>query len=108
MFGEIQVNIGGQARTMRFGLNADFEHCKLLKMTLNQLYEYRQNGLNVENIRDRVYCALLVSDLKAGTPVTYNKYDVGDWLDELPEDDVMKIIEAMSGANVQGTVKKKG
>jgi len=106
-FGEISIEIGGKVRTMKFNLNADFEHCKMLKMTLNQLLEYRADQLNVTNIRERIYCALKVVDLQSGNPIDYDQYTVGEWLSDLKEADIMAIFEAMGTANVQEQVKKK-
>jgi len=99
-FGEVTAKIGGKVRGMRFNLNCRYEFCKMHGLTEDQVQEYFMNRLNVDAIRDMVYCALRAADLAFGNPIDYNQYVVGEWISEMPQEEFERIVIGGQDANV--------
>lgn len=107
MFGTITANIGGHNRVLKFNLNANYEFCKLHKLTPDEVYGFVTDPLNVTAIRDMIYCAAISADLEAGRVPEYNQYTVGEWISEMPQAELERIILGSADANATGKGKKK-
>lgn len=108
MFGTITANIGGHNRVLKFNLNANYEFCKMHSLTQDQVMDFFTDSMNVTAIRDMIYCALKVADLSAGRAIDYNEFTVGEWISEMPQAELERIILGTSDANpVSKEVKKK-
>ena len=109
MFGEVTANIGGRTRVLRFNLNARYEFCRMHKLTEAESFEYFNNKLNVEALRDMTFCALKVADLAMGNTIDYNQYTVGEWITEMEQEAYENMMLGVSEANAkQPEGKKKG
>lgn len=108
MFGTVTATIGGHNRVLKFNLNANYEFCKMHRLTQDEVMDFFTDPLNVTAIRDMIYCALKVADLAAGKQIDYNEMTVGEWISEMPQSDFEQIILGSSDANKHSeTVKKK-
>jgi len=108
MFGEITANLGGHNRVLKFNLNANYEFCKMHRLTQDEVMPFFTDHLNVTAIRDMIYCAVKVADMAAGRPVDYNEMTVGEWIGEMPQAELERIIMGTSDANAQpGKESKK-
>jgi len=97
--------MGGKSRTLKFNLNANYEFCKMHGLTQQQVMEFFTNSLNVTAIRDMIYCALKSADMSAGRPVDYNEYTVGEWITEMAQDELERIVLGTQDANATNKEK---
>lgn len=109
MFGEITAKIGGKDRVLKFNLNANYEFCKMHNLTQDEVLPFFNDGHNVTAIRDMIYCALKVADLEMRNPVDYNEYTVGEWIQEMQQPELERIIMGNADASpvIDVKVKKK-
>jgi hypothetical protein len=101
--GEGVVKIGGKDRVVKFGTNATALFCQIHKIGLGKFSEmFTPENLSPGVIRDLVYCALISGARRAGEPADFSLEDVGDWIDDLTEDEVMRIFEIFFAGSAQG------
>jgi hypothetical protein len=103
-FGQITAKLGGKERILKFNVNATYEFCKLHSCTHEESIEILNDPVRgVSAYRDMIYCALRSADLQAGNVIDYNQYDVGDWISELTQDELERIVTGYQ----DGTIKDK-
>lgn len=107
MFGTITETFGGKSRVLKFNLNCNYEFCKLHGLKQDDVLPFLANGLNVTAVRDMIYCAVKVADLEAGRTVDYNQYTVGEWIQEMEQAQLERIILGTADANPPDNGKKK-
>lgn len=101
--GEGTVDIGGKVRALKFGTNATALFCQMHKVGLGGFAEmFTPEKLSPAVWRDLTYCALVSGARKAGEPVDFTHETVGDWLDDLTEDQLMGIFEVFFASSAQG------
>ena len=98
--------MGGKSRTLKFNLNANYEFCKMHGLTQEGVMMFFTDANNVTAIRDMLFCALKVADLAAGKTVDYNEYTVGEWITEMPQEELERIIMGTNDANATTSGKK--
>ena len=98
--GYIEKLYGKQKIALKFGNNAFELLCKM--------YDSKK-VLDVGNIlqevggeRDLIYCAGRAASLSAGKEFKFNKYQIGDWLDDMSQKDYEDIVEALTEAKIMG------
>lgn len=106
MFGTITANIGGRVRTLKFNLNANYEFCKMHNLTQDEVMTYFTDAHNVDAIRDMIYCALKAADLADGRAVDYNPYKVGEWIQEMDQKELERVITGAEDSNPEPDKKK--
>lgn len=94
------INIGGQKRPIKFGVNftalfMEQRGCDIEGLN-KALLSLVQKTNNPADIRDIFYNALRAGALSKGLEVDFNEYSVGDWLDELKPEDVKTMHEALA------------
>lgn len=105
----IFISIGGQQRPFKFGFNAIDIFCRERKIGINdfseRLAEISKGSATIGELRDIIYAGLAGGALSHNQQVDFTAYMVGDWLDELPQGELAKMMEAIAGA-VSGNKKK--
>lgn len=105
----VNIEIGGTQRPFKFGFNAIDIFCRERKIGINdfssRLAEISNGSATIGELRDIIYAGLAGGALSNNLPVDFTAYMVGDWLDELPQGELSKMMEAIAGA-VSGGKKK--
>ena len=112
MYGTTTSLIGGKQRTLKFNINADIEFERLHGLSGKTAEEREKIGASIgfiEYVRDAIYCALRSADLERGNTIDYNQYTVGEWITELEQAELERIVACKNDAKPQQeqTDKKK-
>ena len=105
MFGQVEIKFKGEKKTLKFNINARYLFCQMHNLTEDQVTEFFANPSNVTAIRDMIFCAALSYDSQAERSITYNVYDIGEWMEEAGAEEVLRVINAATQANAQATGK---
>ncbi len=107
-FGQIKTKLGGKERILKYNVNATYEFCKLYNCTHEESIAILSDPVRgVAAYRDMIYCALLSADLQAGNVIDYNQYDVGEWITELTQSELERIVTGYQDGTIQETDKKQ-
>ena len=93
-----KITIGGEEFPIKFGLNQTIVYCELRNISVN---DYQKQISNIQNgtggeLRDLIWSALKDGARYAKTKFDYTPYDVGDWIEELTEEELVEIINSMT------------
>jgi hypothetical protein len=101
--GESEVEIGGRLRVLKFGTNATALFCQLHGIGLGGFATvFSAENITPATYRDLIYCALVSGARKSGSPVDFDKEDVGDWIDELTEEQLTAIFDVFGASSAKG------
>ena len=90
--GEVEVSIGGKPRLVKFGLN------QMAIYTEKHNVELADVSFNVSQIRDLVWSALVAGARKRGESVDFDEWQVGDWIEEMEQDEFDNIMKAFQNS----------
>ena len=105
--GETNIEIGGKLRKAKFGTNQSAEYCRVRGISMSKMQE-ELTSLNEDNgscIRDLIYSALFAGAKKAKEEIDFDNYDVGDWADEMKENDLIVLLKALTDSQKSGSVE---
>jgi hypothetical protein len=100
--GYCQLNIGGKNRTMHFSMNfwAAFEQAS--GFSISEIDKVFGGGLSLSSMRALVYSGLLAYDQENGNQVDYTIYSVGDWMEDVNQDQLTLIVETLMQSRILG------
>jgi len=106
----ITVTIGNKPRPFKFGFNAIDIFCREHNIGINEFGErFAQIGkgnATIGELRDIIYAGLAGGALSIGDKIDFTNFQVGDWMDELPQGELTKMMESIArSVNIPG--KKK-
>lgn len=102
--GQTEVEIGGKKRLVKFGINA----LALISEETGKDLDQLDSGIG--SIRDLVWGGLASGCLKKGEKVDFTPYDVGDWIEEMPQaefDKITRVINESIPSSEDSTESKK-
>lgn len=106
----ITVNIGNEERPFKFGFNAIDIFCREHKIGIAEFSErfvqIGKGNASVGELRDIIYAGLAGGALSSNAAISFTRYQVGDWMDDLPQGEMAKIMEAIT-QSVSVSGKKK-
>ena len=114
--GITEIKIGGKLRPIKFGTNSTALLCEIRGITLNDmglmLSEDRINNNEITGgeIRDMIYAGLVSAARSKKIEIDFDNYTVGDWIDEIDPNELVKAFEVLGQSQPQGsnkTPKKK-
>ena len=107
--GQVEIEIGGRKRLLKFGTNmtAIFSELRGLELKDTLLKIGDRDHWTISDLRDVIYSALAAGCHTSKTEKDFDTFDVGDWLDELNQDQYKKIWQA-EGDNMPLPEKKTG
>ncbi len=94
--GEIEVSIGGKPRLVKFGTNQLAIFTQMHKVDLSEA------DFGMHHLRDLIYSALVAGAKKKKETVDFDEWEVGEWIDELPDEDLQKIIDSFTNSLPKG------
>ena len=97
--GYTEKQINGVSVGFKFGTNAFQLLTEMYNKEFHQIDEIMNNA---GGVRDLIFCAYQANALSNNLNVDLNKYQIGDWLDDLPQDDYNDILKALNSAKVLG------
>lgn len=104
------VQIGNKLRPFKFGFNAIDIFCRERNITIGdfgkRIAEISKGSATIGELRDIIYAGLAGGALSSGQTIDFTAYQVGDWLDELPQGELAKMMETIS-QSVSANGKKK-
>ena len=101
--GYYSLKIGGKLRTLHFSMNFWANFTDLLGISLDGLGKVFENGISITAIRALIYSGLLAYDQEEGNEIDYNEYKVGFWLEDVNQDELVEIVNAMTESKILGT-----
>lgn len=106
-----KINIGGKQRPFKMGMNASYLICEELKIPIEKLGEAIGSENMVKNIIVIIWAGLYAGCKYDKIDVDFDRWDVGNWIDDLEQEKFAEIITSITGVNMasfpSGT-KKKG
>ena len=105
---ELTLKIGGKERLLKFGTNQTAIFCDKHNLSLTGY----SDSLNTDNakpghLRDLIWSSLVAGAKYNKEEVDFDEYNVGDWIDDLPQNNLQKIFDTMGG-NEEGKKKPGG
>lgn len=105
----VYINVGGERRPIKFGTNATALFCKEHKISLKEIGGFLSEGeMTIEKYRDLLWASLTAGAQSAGKDFPFTKYQVGDWIDDMADEDNSTFLNEMNGlVNSQSNGSKK-
>ena len=104
MRGTIEINIGGKLRPIKFGTNQSARYCQVRGVTLAEMQKELEHieTSDGSSIRDLIYSALWAGCKTDKLEVDFDEYDMGDWIDEMGQEELNKIFQVLIDSNDSG------
>tara|TARA_Y100000004_G_scaffold74059_1_gene83193 strand:- start:368 stop:739 length:372 start_codon:yes stop_codon:yes gene_type:complete len=107
--GYVEVEIGGRKRTLHFSMNFWCHFTESLKINLNDLDKlFSDTSFNISTVRGIIYSGLVAYDLEEKNEIDYDKYDVGNWLESFDQEQLAKVMSALTQSKVLGNSLNMG
>jgi hypothetical protein len=92
---EVEVLIGGKVRLFKFGVNQLAIYSQRHNLNLSEV------EMGMSQIRDLFWSALVAGAKKKKEEIDFDEWDVGEWIDDMEQEDFDKVVEAMNNATPQ-------
>lgn len=99
--GLVQVEIGGKLRTFKFGMNALIAFSDLYTGAPTDFAEQLDKNIFL-TLRNMAYCGLVARAEENELPEDFSSEMVGDWVDEMAQQDWALVQSAILGAMALG------
>tara|TARA_Y100001973_G_scaffold24685_1_gene36857 strand:- start:4576 stop:4962 length:387 start_codon:yes stop_codon:yes gene_type:complete len=106
--GYYSLELGGKKRTLHFSMNFWAELTDHLNISIQEIGEAFNNKMAISGIRGIVYCGMLAYDKENKNEISYNVYDVGNWLEDLTENDITNMMQVMTESKILGNKLNAG
>ena len=83
--GLIEIEIGGKKRSLKFGTNQTALFCEITGLPLSESFNVK--NFKAGELRDFIFSALKDGCRIKSEKVDFTNVDVGDWMDELSQQD---------------------
>lgn len=100
--GYYTTKLGGRERTLHFSMNFWANFTEIMKVPLDKIGDLFSGGVSISAIRALVYSAILANDQEQGNEIDYNQFKVGDWLEDMDQNELEKMIGAMMESRILG------
>tara|TARA_R100000654_G_scaffold75161_1_gene111642 strand:- start:2153 stop:2521 length:369 start_codon:yes stop_codon:yes gene_type:complete len=100
--GYVEIEIGGEKRTLHFSMNFWCHFTETLNISLNDLDKFFTSGINISTIRALVYSGLIAYDQEQKNNIDYTIYDVGSWLEDFDSEQLTKVMNTLSQSRILG------
>jgi len=95
---EKEFKIGGKKRLVKFGTNASAIYCDEHNISLSKYNEsFALDMVTIGQLRDVIWSGLVAGCYKQKKEVDFTKYDVGDWIDDLQQEEIDNILSLLMG-----------
>jgi len=98
--GYYTTKLGGRERTLHFSMNFWANFTEIMKVPLDKIGDLFSGGVSISAIRALVYSAILANDQEQGNEIDYNQFKVGDWLEDIDQNELEKMIGAMMESRI--------
>ena len=97
------IELNGKKYTMHFSMNFWANFTEALGIPIDKIGDLFNDGsANIGAIRDLVYSAILADHQETGKEITFNKFQVGMWMEDVDAQEIAKIMEAMMESRILG------
>ena len=107
--GYVDVEIGGRKRPLHFSMNFWCHFTESLNINLNDLDKLFSNtSFNMSTVRGIIYSGLIAFDQEEKNKIDYDQYDVGNWLEDFDQEQLTKVMSALTQSKVLGNSLNMG
>lgn len=99
--GEVEVEIGGKTRLVKFGLNSLALYTERQGVDLSDV-----QGFGLSQMRDMIWAGLVAGAKKRGEPADFDEWTVGDWIEEMDQAEYERIVSALNNSMPEESKKK--
>lgn len=105
MNGTTEINIGGKLRPVKFGTNQSAMYCEVRGISLAKMQSELSNIEDSDggSIRDLIYSALWAGCKTDKIEVDFDRYDLGDWIDDMDQEELNKCFQVLVDSNGDGS-----
>ncbi len=100
--GYYTTKLGGRNVTLHFSMNFWANFTEIMEVPLDKIGDLFAGGVSISAIRALVYSAMLAFDQEEGNEIDYNQFKVGNWLEDLGQEELEKMISAMMESRILG------
>lgn len=100
--GYYTTKLGGRNVTLHFSMNFWANFTEIMEVPLDKIGDLFAGGVSISAIRALVYSAMLAFDQEEGNEIDYNQFKVGNWLEDLGQEELEKMILAMMESRILG------
>ena len=98
--GYCEVELGGEKRAFKFGMNAFALACEISKQSLDEFLA--SMGTNALSIRYLIWAGASANCRSQGIDEDFNLYNVGDWLDEISSENLAVLMDTIAKSQILG------
>lgn len=95
-------------RTMHFSMNFWANFTDILNVSLEELGNVFEKGVNISTIRSIIYSGLLAYDQEQDNEINYNQFKVGVWLEDVDSEKLNDIVSVMMESRILGNNLNSG
>jgi len=99
----IKIDIGGEKRPFKFGINAARIFCKETGKGLDALDKINQT--DIESVINVIYAGLFQGAKMTNKEIDFDTWKVGEWLDDVNDKEITKAFNSL-GEEGRSTKKK--
>lgn len=102
--GYIEVNVGGRLVAFKFGMGSFAKFCELQNISLSKMGDVLsdESPLQIQALINLLYAAAYTGEKLKNKEIDFTPEHVGEWLDDLAQDDLNRILATMSQARIMG------
>ena len=107
--GYITIPLGGKDRTLHFSMNFWCHYTDTLNVSINDLQNvFNANTFSMSSIRALIYSGLIAYDKEEKNDIDYDEWDVGNWLEDLDNEKIKLVMDAMMQSKILGNQLNMG
>ena len=107
--GYITIPLGGKDRTLHFSMNFWCHYTDTLNVSINDLEKvFNADNFSMSSIRALIYSGLIAYDKEEKNNIDYDEWDVGNWLEDLDNEKIKLVINAMMQSKILGNQLNMG
>jgi len=107
--GYITIPLGGKDRTLHFSMNFWCHYTDSLNVSINDLEKvFNADNFSMSSIRALIYSGLIAYDKEEKNDIDYDEWDVGNWLEDLDNEKIKLVMDAMMQSKILGNQLNMG
>jgi hypothetical protein len=100
--GYCQLEIGGTKRTLHFSMNFWVAFEQVSGVSISEIDKVFNSNMSLTTIRSIIYAGLMAYDQENKNIIDYDQYDVGNWMDDISQDDIQLVVSTLVSSRVLG------
>ena len=94
--GEYTLQVADREVLLKFGTNSTAVFCEKHDISLQEFQNrFSADQLQIRDIRDFIWAAAVAGAHATDREIDFDRWDVGDWIDELSQEELDRILSIM-------------